>query len=121
MAGFTYKSYSFVDKDPIIDYARTVVQRSNMDYNAVHLASGVGKSTIRKMFDGATQRPQAATVNAILRACGFKLSVRSITETDPVTPTGAVISMRHVTQIAKYRAVAQVKKAKARKTKRPRP
>jgi len=105
MTGFTYKSYSFVNKDPMIDQVRTIIQDSHMTYKAIAEASGVGPHTISKWLDGATKKPQAATFNAVLRACGYKLSIRPIGEAEIIGPT---INMRHVVQIAKYRT----KKAK---------
>lgn len=100
MAGFTYKSYNFVDKDPMIDQVRTVIQDTHMTYKTIAEASGVTAPTIRKWLDGGTKKPQAATFNAVLRACGYKLTIRPIAETEVVAPT---ISMRHVIQIQKYR------------------
>ena len=75
MAGFTYKSYSFVDKDPIIDEIRTVVKESGATYQYIHALSGVSTNTLSKWFDGSTKRPQAATINAVLRALGYQLTV----------------------------------------------
>jgi predicted transcriptional regulator len=99
MTGFTYKSYSFIDKDPMIDQVRTVIMDTHMTYKAIAEASGVTETTIRNWLDGAVKRPQAATFNAVLRACGYKLSIRPTAEAETVAPT---ISMRHVVQIAKY-------------------
>ena len=104
MTGFTYKSYSFVNKDPMIDQVRTIVQDSGMQYKAISEASGVSTQTLRGWLDGTTRKPQAATFNAVLRACGYKLSIVSIAAQEQVAPT---ISMRHVVQISKY-----MKKAK---------
>ena len=73
--GFTYKSYSFVDKDPIIDEIRTVFQSSGMSYKTVHENSGVATATLYAWFDGPTRKPQAATINAVLRSMGFKLGI----------------------------------------------
>jgi predicted transcriptional regulator len=100
MAGFTYKSYNFVDKDPMIDQVRTVILDSTMTYRAIADLSGVTETTIRNWLDGSTKRPQAATFNAVLRACGYKLAIRPIAEAEAVMPT---ISMRHVVQMAKYK------------------
>ena len=97
--GFTYKSYVFIDKDPMIDQVRTIVRDSHMTYKAIAEISGVTTHTIRNWLDGATRKPQAATFNAVLRACGYKLSIRPIAEAEAVAPT---ISMRHVVQISKY-------------------
>ena len=99
MAGFTYKSYNFVDKDPMIDQVRTVISDSGMQYKDIAEASGVGVFTIRKWLDGDTKKPQAATFNAVLRACGYKLTIVPIAAQEQVAPT---ISMRHVIQISKY-------------------
>jgi transcriptional regulator with XRE-family HTH domain len=73
--GFTYKSYNFVDKDPIIDEIRTVVEDSGEKYARIEDMSGVSANTMRAWFEGATRRPQAATINAVLRALGYKLGV----------------------------------------------
>jgi hypothetical protein len=72
---FTYKSYNFLEKDPIIDEIRTVYQDSGFTYKQIHEDSGVSTSTLSSWFDGATRRPQAATVNAVLRAMGYKLGI----------------------------------------------
>ena len=67
MAGsFTYKSYNFTEKDPIIDEIRTVVQQHGSTYKDIHEHSGVSTSTLTNWFTGPTRRPQAAS-NA---ACG---------------------------------------------------
>jgi predicted transcriptional regulator len=108
MAGFTYKSYNFQDKDPMIDQVRTVIADSQMTYKAIAEESGVTAYTIRKWLDGDTKRPQAATFNAVLRACGYKLSIVKLAEAEVVAPT---ISMRHVVQMARYRKTKKVKRA----------
>jgi transcriptional regulator with XRE-family HTH domain len=100
MPGFTYKSYSFVDKDPMIDQVRTIILDSTMTYKTLADASGVAEGTIRNWLDGATRKPQAATFNAVLRACGYKLTIRKITEQETVLST---TSVRHIVQMAKYR------------------
>jgi transcriptional regulator with XRE-family HTH domain len=100
MAGFTYKSYNFTDKDPMIDQVRTIIQDSHMTYKAISEASSVTTTTISNWLDGKTKKPQAATFNAVLRACGYKLSIRPIAEAELIGPT---INMRHVIQIQKYR------------------
>lgn len=97
--GFTYKSYSFVDKDPIIDEVRTVFQASGVTKQWVEDASGVTSNTLHAWFDGKTRRPQAATINAVLRALGKKLGVVDL---EAATATERPIS-RHVIQMAKHR------------------
>ncbi len=65
-----YKSYSFIEKDPVIDALRTAVSQSKKKYSRIHEDSGVSTSTINNWFHGKTQRPQFATVAAVARALG---------------------------------------------------
>lgn len=102
MAGFTYKSYNFVNKDPMIDQVRTIVQDSHMTYTAIADASGVNRSTISNWLDGNVKKPQAATFNAVLRACGFKLSITPIHAVEVVKSTPQT-SVRHVVQMSKFK------------------
>lgn len=67
-----YKSYSFRDKDPVIDEVRTLVNDSQKSYQAIHEASGVSVSTMYNWFEGTTKRPQYATVMAVVYALGYK-------------------------------------------------
>jgi hypothetical protein len=106
--GFTYKSYNFVDKDPMIDEIRTVVEKSGASYKWVNQESGVSTNTISKWFDGSTRRPQAATMNAVLRSLGYKLGVvedhKVIVPIDGrVQPAAPRSPVRHVVNMAKYR------------------
>ena len=116
MAGFTYKSYNFVDKDPMIDQLRTVVEKAGVTYKALSDDSGVSPQTISNWFAGETRKPQAATMNAVLRAIGYRLGIVPIDAEDEVAFTkGAKVKvkkavvakarspLKHVIQIAKYR------------------
>jgi transcriptional regulator with XRE-family HTH domain len=108
--GFTYKSYNFVEKDPIIDELRTVVQGSGATYKQIHEDSGVSTQTLANWFSGDTRRPQAASLNAVARALGHKLGFVPINEASVVQPTPAVIpsrSMGHVVRMAKIRRAAR--------------
>lgn len=67
-----YRSYSFVDKDPVIDALRTAVSGSKKSYRELHEESDVSISTIRNWFHGNTRRPQFATIAAVIRATGKK-------------------------------------------------
>jgi DNA-binding phage protein len=68
-----YKTYNFVDKDPIIDKVRTMVQREGVKYSEIAVRSGVTTSTMHNWFDGKTRRPQFATVMAVVHALGYKV------------------------------------------------
>lgn len=66
-----YKTYSFKDKDPVVDELRTIVQDSKASYTKIHEMSGVSTTTLYNWFDGPTKRPQYATVMAVARALGY--------------------------------------------------
>jgi hypothetical protein len=107
MAGFTYKSYNFVDKDPIIDEIRTLYEDAGVNYKWIEQESGVTSTTLSNWFSGTTKRPQAATINAVLRVLGYKLGV--VPHSVPVQFRPAMgqpkkrDSVRHVVQMAKYK------------------
>jgi hypothetical protein len=106
MAGFTYKSYNFVDKDPIIDEVRGVFDRAGVTKQWVEDESGVTTHTLRQWFDGATRKPQAATVNAVLRCLGYKLGIVAFDRAEvpvPIVSPARETSTRHVVQMAKFK------------------
>lgn len=71
----TYKSYNFVDKDPIIYACEHAVKASGMSYKEIEAASGVSTKTLSNWFYGKTRRPQFATLNAVARAIGFNIEI----------------------------------------------
>ena len=87
MAGFTYKSYNFMEKDPIIDEIRTVYEDSGVNYKWIEDNSGVTSATLANWFSGKTRKPQAATINAVLRSLGFKLGIVPHTQQVRIVPT----------------------------------
>jgi transcriptional regulator with XRE-family HTH domain len=112
MTGFTYKSYSFVDKDPMIDELRTIVQQHGTSYKDIHEHSGVSTGTLSAWFTGPTRKPQAATINAVARSMGWKLGLVPYDAQPMVKPTPAPPkvqakpaerSVRHVVQMSKYK------------------
>jgi transcriptional regulator with XRE-family HTH domain len=70
--GFLYKSYNFVDKDPVIDRLRTMMAREGLKYSKISDLSGVSSTTMHNWFEGKTKRPQYATVMAFVRALGYR-------------------------------------------------
>lgn len=70
-----YKSYSFRDKDPIIDKLRTVIQDEGASYKDICEDSGVSGTTLYNWFSGTTLRPQFASIMAVTRALGYDLQV----------------------------------------------
>lgn len=71
-----YKSYSFRNKDPIIDKLRTVIKDENENHDNISAKSGVSVQTLNNWFYGAVKRPQFATVMAVTRAMGYDLELR---------------------------------------------
>jgi hypothetical protein len=65
-----YKTYLFQNKDPVIDEVRTVVADSGLSQADIESESRVRASTMSAWFRGKTRRPQNATIEAVLRACG---------------------------------------------------
>lgn len=70
-----YRSYSFKDKDPIIDRIRTVMQDEGVSNQDVAESSGVSPTTLHNWFKGETLRPQFATVMAVARGMGYDLQL----------------------------------------------
>ena len=75
-----YKSYSFREKDPIIDVIRTIVQINattsnhtiNYELQAISDDTRVSVACMRGWFSGPTRRPQFATVVTVMRHFGVK-------------------------------------------------
>lgn len=67
-----YRSYNFVDKDPVIDRIRTIVDDEGLSYSEIHIISGVSSTTLNNWFDGETRRPQYATIAAVTYSLGYK-------------------------------------------------
>lgn len=67
-----YRNYSFIDKDPVIDLARTAVETSGKTYRAIKENGGPSTSTLSNWFNGRTRRPQFSTVASVLLECGVR-------------------------------------------------
>lgn len=68
-----YKTYSFRDKDPVIDLLRTAIKDSGVSHKRISEDSGVSQGTLSNWFVGPTRRPQFATTQAVARALGYEL------------------------------------------------
>lgn len=65
-----YKSYLFVDKDPIMDAWATARSDAKMTYKEVQENGGPTVSTLRSWEHGNTRRPQFATIAAAVKTVG---------------------------------------------------
>jgi len=70
-----YRSYNFIDKDPVIDVVRTLVEDAGESYQKVNEMSGVSTTTLYNWFNGQTRRPQYCTIMAIVNALGGSVAI----------------------------------------------
>ncbi len=79
-----YRTYRYVDKDPIIDKMRTLVQDEGLfkKLNIVHQLSGVSTSTLENWFHGDTKSPQNRTICAVITALGYEHSFSKVKQLD---------------------------------------
>jgi hypothetical protein len=67
-----YRNYRFIDKDPILDAARTMVRNDERLSNSrAEAITGVTATTFSNWFDGSTRRPQNATITQAAAALGY--------------------------------------------------
>ena len=74
-----YKTYRFMDKDPVIDIVRTMVDDARASYKTIRDNSGVSTTTLRGWFYGKTRRPQFATVQAVAHSLGRSFIAEPVT------------------------------------------
>ena len=69
-----YRTYSYIDKNPVIDKVRTLVQDEGLftKLGIVHEISNVSKSTLVGWFHGDVKHPQHHTVAAVVSALGYE-------------------------------------------------
>lgn len=69
-----YRTYSYIEKNPVIDKVRTLVEDEGLMTNltALHEISGVHESTFRNWWFGDTKNPQHSTVAAIITSLGYE-------------------------------------------------
>src|SRR5882757_8299050 len=73
-----YRSYNFVNKDPVIDGIRTMIQDEGLKQNQVHVLSGVAPTTLHNWLDGATRQPRFSTIAAVAASLGYtKMEIRN--------------------------------------------
>lgn len=83
MAFKAYKSYNFVDKDPVLDLVRVFVEDSHKKLAEVSRDSGVSNTTLYNWFGGKTRRPMFSTIAAVARSCGKDITLGGITVVTP--------------------------------------
>lgn len=102
----TYRSYNFVDKDPIIDRVRTMMRQAGLSLAEVERKSGVKESTLDSWFNGKTRKPQFATISAVISACGFELVPQEIARHAPAHATAGAPAKHMHRDFAKAHFIA---------------
>jgi transcriptional regulator with XRE-family HTH domain len=70
------RTYRFMDKDPVCDEVRTLIQDEGL-YEAlgkVAILAGIARQTVDKLLNGETKRPQNRTIMAITTGLGYERS-----------------------------------------------
>ena len=67
------KSYNFVEKKPVIDEMRTLIDHA--EYREVSYETNVSVTTLRNWFSGKTISPRTMTVNKVLARYGKRLGI----------------------------------------------
>lgn len=69
-----YRTYNYIDKNPVIDITRTLVQDEGLykQLRVLSEISNVASSTMHNWFYGATRNPQHHTVMAVLTSLGYE-------------------------------------------------
>jgi hypothetical protein len=69
-----YRTYRYVEKNPVIDKVRTIVQDEGLfkKLAIVHEISGVATTTLHNWFHGDTRNPQHATIAAVITSMGYE-------------------------------------------------
>lgn len=71
--GRGFLAYNFMDKDPIIDRMRRMIEKEGLTLQEVSIASGVTIQTLYNWFRGETRKPQFATAMAVIRGLGYNI------------------------------------------------
>jgi len=68
--GFLYeKTYNFIDKDPVLDAAKTIMQRSGKSFKEIHEAGGATPGTMNRWWNGNARTCRFDSLMATIRAC----------------------------------------------------
>lgn len=97
-----YRSYNFVDKDPVLDFLRDVVDDARMPYAKISHLSGVSEGTLYNWFHGKTKRPQFATVAAVMGSLGYRMVWEKARAGDGHTAAEHVARMRQAISLSAH-------------------
>ena len=67
-------SYRFLDKDPVCDVLRTIIQDDGRSPTAIAREARLADHTVLNILYGVTRKPRGTTVALIFMACGYTLT-----------------------------------------------
>lgn len=85
MAEFrSYRTYRYIQKNPVIDKVRTVLQDEGLFKNlrVVHEISGVAVATLDNWFHGDTKNPFHSTIAAVMSSVGYEETFQKTKDID---------------------------------------
>ena len=68
------RTYRFLDKDPVIDQMRTVLQDEGL-FTRLRIAADIAslsRATLDNWFHGETRRPQFASIMSLMTSLGYE-------------------------------------------------
>jgi transcriptional regulator with XRE-family HTH domain len=71
------RSYNFIDKDPVLDRVAALIKRRGLTraYHKLGRLTGMAASTFANWEEGATKRPQHASIACLAEALGAKFEL----------------------------------------------
>lgn len=109
--------YRFIDKDPVIDVIRTVMQRQgnlgSSQIERVSYESGVSAGTIYNWLHGDTRRPQNLSTRFVLEALGVRIIYQDAEDKVIRTPKPELISKAEQKKILERDAEREKEREKA--------
>lgn len=115
-----YRTYNYIDKDPVIDEMRSLVQGEGLmkKLDIVHQLSGVSTSTLVNWFDGETRAPQNRTISAVATALGYERKWEKTKDIDIDKELAAAKRWAEKQQKAQEDAERRVRRAPSRNQER---
>lgn len=71
-----YRNYSFLNKDPVIDKMRTLVQDEGLKWHDAARIADMSPATLDNWFKGSTRRPQFSSIASLTHSLGYSMEFR---------------------------------------------
>jgi transcriptional regulator with XRE-family HTH domain len=106
--GWLLRSYNFRGRDPEADRMQTLYQKQHITEDDLAALAGLSTSTVKKFFDGTTQKAQFSTYQKLAHAMG-----KHYTMTGDVVPNYARDVPKAKEERKEYRAWQREKRERA--------